>query len=227
MQIGQGASPFGVAKLWRRVQGDDPSPVRVGAPGPTRPPAAMSAAPTPPRINLTVMSGEDLERHLTGLFGRRGYTVWPVPSRGEIGSALLICRGDQGVAVQVKRWNAPLGPEVVRAVLAALQHHSGTLARLGCSQMGAWWSAPLPSAMTRASSPPRAESCSGTARSSRRSWPPIWLGRGGAPEPSRRRTGRTGAPDRGGLTNRLRRRSGRETARSWPPGRAARPARRR
>ena len=136
VQIGQGASPFGVAKLWRRVQGDDPSPVRAGAPGPARLPAEMSATATPPRVNLTVMSGEDLERHLTGLFGRRGYTVWPVPSRGEVGSALLICRGDQGVAVQVKRWNAPLGPEVVRAVLAALQHHSGTLARLGCSQMG-------------------------------------------------------------------------------------------
>lgn len=136
MQIGQGASPFGVAKLWRRGQSDDPSPLRAAASGPVRPHGEAAAMSAPPRINLTVMSGEDLERHLTGLFGRRGYTVWPVPSRGEIGSALLICRGDQGVAVQVKRWNAPLGPEVVRAVLAAVQHHSGTLARLGCSQMG-------------------------------------------------------------------------------------------
>lgn len=136
MQIGQGASPFGVAKLWRRGQSDDPSPLRAAASGPVRPHGEAAAMSAPPRINLTVMSGEELERHLTGLFGRRGYTVWPVPSRGEIGSALLICRGDQGVAVQVKRWNAPLGPEVVRAVLAAVQHHSGTLARLGCSQMG-------------------------------------------------------------------------------------------
>ena len=136
MQIGQGASPFSVTKLWRRGQGDHPSRAGTGAPVPARPQSAIPATSTPPRINLTVMTGEDLERHLTGLFGRRGYTVWPVPSRGEIASALLICRGDQGVVVQVKRWNAPLGPEVVQAVLAALQHHSGTLARLGCSQMG-------------------------------------------------------------------------------------------
>jgi HJR/Mrr/RecB family endonuclease len=82
------------------------------------------------------MSGEDLEKHLTGLFGRRGYTVWPVPSRGEVAAAILICRGEQGVVVQVKRWNAPLGPEVVRAVLTAVNHHAGTLGRLGCSQIG-------------------------------------------------------------------------------------------
>jgi len=87
-------------------------------------------------VNLLVMTNVELERHLTGLFGRRGYTVWPVPSRGEVGPALLICRGEQGVAVQVKRWNAPLGPEVVRAVLAAITHHAGTLGRLGCTQIG-------------------------------------------------------------------------------------------
>jgi HJR/Mrr/RecB family endonuclease len=87
-------------------------------------------------VNLTVMTGEEIERHLTGLFGRRGYTVWPVPSRGGVAAALLICRGEQGVVVQVKRWNAALGPEVIRAVVAAVEFHTGTLGRLGCSQIG-------------------------------------------------------------------------------------------
>ena len=87
-------------------------------------------------MNLTVMTNDEIERHLTALFGRRGYTVWPVPSRGEVAAAILICRGEQGVVVQVKRWNAALGPEVVRAVVAAVQYHAGTLGRLGCSQIG-------------------------------------------------------------------------------------------
>ena len=64
------------------------------------------------------MTNDEIERHLTGLFGRRGYTVWPVPSRGEVAAALLICRGEQGVVVQVKRWNAALGPEVIRAIVS-------------------------------------------------------------------------------------------------------------
>jgi len=82
------------------------------------------------------MTSEEIERLLGGLFGRRGYTVWPVPSRGEVAAALLICRGEQGVVVQVKRWNAALGPEVIRAVVGAVQFHTGTLGRLGCSQVG-------------------------------------------------------------------------------------------
>jgi HJR/Mrr/RecB family endonuclease len=98
---------------------------------------AADIPPAPRRaVNLTVMTNDEIERHLTALFGRRGYTVWPVPSRGEVAAAILICRGEQGVVVQVKRWNAALGPEVVRAVVAAVQYHAGTLGRLGCSQIG-------------------------------------------------------------------------------------------
>lgn len=98
---------------------------------------AADVPPVPRRaVNLTVMTNDEIERHLTGLFGRRGYTVWPVPSRGEVAAAVLICRGEQGVVVQVKRWNAALGPEVIRAIVAAVQYHAGTLGRLGCSQIG-------------------------------------------------------------------------------------------
>ncbi|MGA8016058.1 MAG: restriction endonuclease [Candidatus Dormiibacterota bacterium] len=87
-------------------------------------------------VNLTVMSGEELERHLTTFFGRRGYTVWPTSARGEVSPALLLCRDDQGVVVQVKRWNTALGPEVVRAILEGIRHHAETLRRLGCSRIG-------------------------------------------------------------------------------------------
>ena len=98
---------------------------------------AADVPPVPRRaVNLTVMTNDEIERHLTGLFGRRGYTVWPVPSRGEVAAALLICRGEQGVVVQVKRWNTALGPEVIHAIVAAVQYHAGTLGRLGCSQIG-------------------------------------------------------------------------------------------
>ncbi|MGA2282134.1 MAG: restriction endonuclease [Candidatus Dormibacteria bacterium] len=139
MQIGRGVSPpspLGGARSWLRGRAEEPQAPRAAAPRAGPLPLQVQAFPPPRKVNLLVMSNSDLERHLTGLFGRRGYTVWPVPSRGEVGAALLICRGDQGVAVQVKRWNAPLGPEVVRAVLAAVTHHAGTLGRLGCTQIG-------------------------------------------------------------------------------------------
>jgi len=133
VQIGQGVShppTFGRGRAWGRGRAEDG--VRASA----KHPGGVAATPSPPRVNLTLMTGEELERHLSGLFGRHGYTVWPVPSRGEVGAALLICRGDQGIVVQVKRWNCALGPEVVRAVVAAVQHHAVTLGRLGCAQIG-------------------------------------------------------------------------------------------
>jgi len=99
-------------------------------------PDQRPAAPPATQINLTVMSGEELERHLTAFFGRRGYTVWPTPARGEVGAALLLCREDQGVVVQVKRWNAALGQEVVQATIAAIRFHAATLHRLGCTRLG-------------------------------------------------------------------------------------------
>jgi HJR/Mrr/RecB family endonuclease len=97
-------------------------------------PAAPGAPPGP--VNLALMTAEDLERRLAAFFGRRGYTVWPTPARGDVGACLLLCRDDQGVVVQVKRWNAPLGPEVVRATIEAIRQHAGTLRRLGCSRIG-------------------------------------------------------------------------------------------
>jgi len=139
VQIGQGVSPpspLGGARSWLRGRADEPQALRPAASGAGPLSVRVQAFPPPRKVNLLVMTNVELERHLTGLFGRRGYTVWPVPSRGEVGPALLICRGEQGVAVQVKRWNAPLGPEVVRAVLAAITHHAGTLGRLGCTQIG-------------------------------------------------------------------------------------------
>ena len=138
MQVGQGVSrlsPFGAARHWRRGGTDQAQPSRPAAPatgGRQDAPVAQAVRP----LNLSLTSAEELERHLTGLFGRRGYTVWPMPSRGEVAPALLICRADQGVVVQVKRWNGALGPEVVTAVVAAVHHHAATLARLGCSQLG-------------------------------------------------------------------------------------------
>ena len=138
MQVGQGVTrllPFAAARHWRRGGADQAQPSRPAALAPGgRPEAAAAQAVRP--LNLALMSGDQVERHLSDLFGRRGYTVWPMPSRGEIGPALLICRADQGVVVQVKRWNVALGPEVVTAVIAAVRHHASTLARLGCAQIG-------------------------------------------------------------------------------------------
>lgn len=136
MQIsrnGQGISRSSPFDRWRRGRPVDTPPADPSEPG-----APAARIPPAPRWapNLTVMTSDEIERHLTGLFGRRGYTVWPVPSRGEVASVLLICRGQQGVVVQVRRWNAALGPEVIRAIVAAVDYHTGTLGRLGCSQVG-------------------------------------------------------------------------------------------
>ncbi len=90
----------------------------------------------PAVVNLGVISREELERQLTAFFSHRGYTVWPTSARGEVGAALLLCRDEQGVVVQVKLWNAPLGREVVSAALDGVRGHADMLRRLGCSRIG-------------------------------------------------------------------------------------------
>ncbi|HXZ99418.1 MAG TPA: restriction endonuclease [Candidatus Binatia bacterium] len=119
-------SRFDRGRKWRR----DAATAALGA----RP--DVRAVPPPGPVNLSVMSNEELERHLVAFFGRRGYTVWPTPARGSAGAAILLCRDEQGVVVQVKRWNAALGPEAVNALLEAVKQHADTLKRLGCSRIG-------------------------------------------------------------------------------------------
>ena len=130
MQIGNvvsAVSPFDRGKRWRRG---------AAAAALGNRPEARSGAPVAGPVSLAEMTGDELERGLTGFFRRRGYTVWPTAARGEVAPTLLLCRGDQGVVVQVKRWNAALGPEVVTAVVEAVRHHADTLKRLGCSRIG-------------------------------------------------------------------------------------------
>lgn len=130
MQIGNvvsAVSPFDRGKRWRRGAASAALGSR---------PDARTRAPVTGPASLAEMTGDELERGLSSFFGRRGYTVWPTAARGEVAPTLLLCRGDQGVVVQVKRWNAALGPEVVRAVIEAVRHHADTLKRLGCSRVG-------------------------------------------------------------------------------------------
>ncbi|MGD0834089.1 MAG: restriction endonuclease [Candidatus Dormibacteria bacterium] len=88
-----------------------------------------------PVVNLSLMGGEALETHLAGLFARRGYAVRSSPSCGEIGAALLVTRGPEGIVVQVKRWNAALGEEVIQHLQDALRYHVDTLRGLGCTNI--------------------------------------------------------------------------------------------
>ena len=96
-------------------------------------PAAPASVRTTPVVNLSLMGGEALEKHLAGLFAGRGYAVRSGPNCGEIGAALLVTRGSEGMVVQVKRWNAALGEEVVHHLLAAVRFHDDTLRTLGCT----------------------------------------------------------------------------------------------
>jgi HJR/Mrr/RecB family endonuclease len=86
-------------------------------------------------VTLSLMGGEALETHLAGLFARRGYAVRSAPSCGEIGAALLVTRGPEGMVVQVKRWNAALGEEVVHHLQDALRYHGDTLRGLGSTNI--------------------------------------------------------------------------------------------
>src|SRR5262249_27688684 len=73
-------------------------------------------------------SGLQFEEFVADLFRRKGYAVEITQGSGDHGIDLLMRKDQQVVAVQCKRWNAPVGESVVRDFLGSIM---GVAASLG------------------------------------------------------------------------------------------------
>jgi Holliday junction DNA helicase RuvB len=69
---------------------------------------------------LQKMTGPDFEEFVATVFRGRGYAVELTPGSGDHGIDLLMRKGHELVAVQCKRWSAPVGEPVVRDFFGSL-----------------------------------------------------------------------------------------------------------
>ena len=69
---------------------------------------------------LQKMSGLEFEEFVAGLFRARGYAVEITQGTGDHGIDLLMRKDKQFIAVQCKRWNAPVGESVIRDFLGSI-----------------------------------------------------------------------------------------------------------
>ncbi len=68
------------------------------------------------------MGGAEFEKEMAELLRSRGYSVQRAPG-GTPGVDLLLKRGNSTIAVQLKRWTAPVGDRAVQALFTGRIHH--------------------------------------------------------------------------------------------------------
>lgn len=69
------------------------------------------------------MSGTDFENFMANVFDQKGYAVQTTPASGDQGVDLLVTIDDRKVAVQLKRYTAPVGNAAVQAAFAGMFHY--------------------------------------------------------------------------------------------------------
>jgi len=72
---------------------------------------------------INYMSGVEFERFMADVFRQKGYGVQTTKVSGDQGVDLLLDIEDKKVAVQLKRWTAPVGNAVVGATFAGIAHY--------------------------------------------------------------------------------------------------------
>jgi len=70
------------------------------------------------------MGAAEFEAEISGLLRAFGYTVWPTPPSNIHDVDLILETTGRRVAVQLKRWNAPVGDRSVYGLFAGRIHHS-------------------------------------------------------------------------------------------------------
>jgi len=65
----------------------------------------------------------EFERFMADVFRQKGYGVQTTKVSGDQGVDLLLDIEDKKVAVQLKRWTAPVGNAVVGATFAGIAHY--------------------------------------------------------------------------------------------------------
>jgi HJR/Mrr/RecB family endonuclease len=71
---------------------------------------------------INYMSGWEFEDFMADLFRQKGYTTRTTPSSGDQGVDLLLEVEGRKVAVQLKRWVAPVGNKVISHTLGGMIH---------------------------------------------------------------------------------------------------------
>lgn len=69
------------------------------------------------------MGGAEFEDEVAGLLGNLGYSVQRVRASGDRGVDLVLKKGNRKVAVQLKRWTAPVGHRAVQAAFQGRIYH--------------------------------------------------------------------------------------------------------
>lgn len=69
------------------------------------------------------MGGAEFENEISLLLGALGYSVQRVRASGDKGVDLILKKGNRKVAVQLKRWTAPVGHRAVQAAFQGRIHH--------------------------------------------------------------------------------------------------------
>jgi len=75
------------------------------------------------RESVHYMSGVEFENFMAKVFNKKGYQVQTTPTTGDQGVDLLVNIDDRKVAVQLKRYTAPVGNAAVQAVVAGMFHY--------------------------------------------------------------------------------------------------------
>jgi hypothetical protein len=76
--------------------------------------------------HVSAMSGSEFERFVGKLYTRLGYVVSLTQGGADQGVDLILYKDDHKIAVQAKRWNAPVGNAAVQQVIAGKLYY-------GCS----------------------------------------------------------------------------------------------
>ena len=69
------------------------------------------------------MGGAEFENEVAALLGDLGYSVQRARASGDKGVDLILKKGNRKVAVQLKRWTAPVGHRAVQAAFEGRVHH--------------------------------------------------------------------------------------------------------
>ena len=75
------------------------------------------------RESIDYMSGVQFENFMANIFAQKGYPVQLTPASGDQGVDLLLTIDERRVAVQLKRYTAPVGNGAVQEALAGMIHY--------------------------------------------------------------------------------------------------------
>lgn len=75
---------------------------------------------------VDVMDGFDFEAYVAGIYRALGYDACKTPDSGDFGADVIARKDNQTLAIQCKRYNAPVGIKAVQEVVGSLKYYNAT-----------------------------------------------------------------------------------------------------